>query len=269
MLDAVASRPGEVPILLADQGEAKRSSAAFSTVKVSARGHVALDPDRRLSQALKVAGYPATAFVAATARSCSSSSANCHAPPSRWNRISKETPMNRRNLLSRGLLAALAFAARSRPSSPQQPDLSRKAVVDDPVAPKRAGKTYDVTVVEFFDYNCPYCRRMEPVLNALLHSTRRYGSCTGTGRSSDLPRVRRPRRPSRANGRAGMPPFTRRCMTSPARLDSAGVKAAAAKARVDWPRLQRDLKTRGAEIDACSRAPMASPKRSVSTGRRR
>ena len=39
-------------------------------------------------------------------------------------------------------------------------------------------------------------------------------------------------------------------MTSPARLDSAGVKAAAAKAKVDWPRLQRDLKNRGAEIDA-------------------
>lgn len=56
--------------------------------------------------------------------------------------------MNRRNLLSRGLLAALAFAAPITPLMAQQPDLSRKAVVDDPVAPKRAGRTYDVTVVE-------------------------------------------------------------------------------------------------------------------------
>ena len=79
--------------------------------------------------------------------------------------------MNRRNLLFRGALAALAFAVPMTPAvGQQQPDLSRKAVVDDPVAPKRAGTAYDVTVVEFFDYNCPYCRRMEPVLNALLRS---------------------------------------------------------------------------------------------------
>jgi hypothetical protein len=45
--------------------------------------------------------------------------------------------MNRRNLLSRGLLAALAFAAPITPLMAQQPDLSRKAVVDDPVAQAR------------------------------------------------------------------------------------------------------------------------------------
>ena len=39
-------------------------------------------------------------------------------------------------------------------------------------------------------------------------------------------------------------------LAAPARLDSAGIRAAAVKAKVDWPRLQRDLKTRGAEIDA-------------------
>ena len=79
--------------------------------------------------------------------------------------------MNRRNLLFPGILAALAFAVPMTPAvGQQQPDLSRKAVIDDPVAPKRAGTAYDVTVVEFFDYNCPYCRRMEPVLNALLRS---------------------------------------------------------------------------------------------------
>jgi hypothetical protein len=48
-------------------------------------------------------------------------------------------------------------------------------------------------------------------------------------------------------------------MTSPARLDSAGVKAAAAKAKVDWPRLQRDLKTVAPKSTRCSRAPIASP----------
>ena len=39
-------------------------------------------------------------------------------------------------------------------------------------------------------------------------------------------------------------------MTSPGKLDSAGIKAAATRAKVDWPRLQRDLMGHGADIDA-------------------
>ena len=177
--------------------------------------------------------------------------------------------MNRRNLLSRGLLAALAFAAPISPVIAQQPDLSRKAVVDDPVAPKRAGKTYDVTVVEFFDYNCPYCRRMEPVLNALLRSDPRvrvvYRDWPIFGPASR--EASRAAVASQWQGRHTA--FHEALMTSPARLDSAGVKAAAAKARVDWPRLQRDLKSRGAEIDALLTRTDGIAKRSVSTGRRR
>ncbi|KMS52493.1 hypothetical protein [Sphingobium cupriresistens] len=71
--------------------------------------------------------------------------------------------MNRRNLLSRGFLSAFTIASPLMPAVAQQrSELSRKAVVDDPVAPKRADAGYDVTVVELFDYNCPYCRRMSP-----------------------------------------------------------------------------------------------------------
>jgi protein-disulfide isomerase len=157
--------------------------------------------------------------------------------------------MNRRNLLSRGLLAALAFTAPIAPAIAQQPDLSRKAVVDDPVAPKRAGKTYDVTVVEFFDYNCPYCRRMEPVLNALLRTDPKlrivYRDWPIFG-----PASREAARAAIASQWQGKhAAFHDALLASPARLDSAGIRAAAAKARVDWPRLQRDLKTHGADID--------------------
>ncbi len=34
----------------------------------------------------------------------------------------------------------------------------------DPAAPVAGNPKGDVTVVEFFDYNCPYCRRVAPVL---------------------------------------------------------------------------------------------------------
>ncbi len=40
----------------------------------------------------------------------------------------------------------------------------------DPVAGNKNGK---VTVVEFFDYNCPYCRRAKPIVEKLLKSDSR------------------------------------------------------------------------------------------------
>lgn len=64
MLDAAASRNGEVPILLVDQGEAPATVAGFLSREGIGAKHVALDPSRSLSGAFQVAGYPATAFVA-------------------------------------------------------------------------------------------------------------------------------------------------------------------------------------------------------------
>lgn len=65
MLDAAASRNGEVPILLVDQSEAPATVAGFLSREGIGAKHVALDPSRSLSGAFQVAGYPATAFVAA------------------------------------------------------------------------------------------------------------------------------------------------------------------------------------------------------------
>ncbi len=40
----------------------------------------------------------------------------------------------------------------------------------DPNAPVLANAEGDVTVVEFFDYNCPYCRRVMPTVEALTEA---------------------------------------------------------------------------------------------------
>ena len=40
----------------------------------------------------------------------------------------------------------------------------------DPNAPVLGNPDGDVTVVEFFDYNCPYCRKVKPEVEALLSS---------------------------------------------------------------------------------------------------
>ena len=44
----------------------------------------------------------------------------------------------------------------------------RQSLEQDPNAPVLGNPQGDVTVVEFFDYNCPYCRRVKPHMEKLL-----------------------------------------------------------------------------------------------------
>lgn len=44
----------------------------------------------------------------------------------------------------------------------------RDLIERDPNAPVLGNPDGDVTVVEFFDYNCPYCRRVKPEVRALI-----------------------------------------------------------------------------------------------------
>lgn len=133
--------------------------------------------------------------------------------------------MNRRNLVSRGVLVAFALMLPVAPvAAQQQPDMSRKAVVDDPVAPKRGAAGYDVSIVEFFDYNCPYCRRMKPVLNHLLASDPKvrivyrdwpiFGPASREAAKAAIA--------SQWQGRHAA--FHEALLTSPGKLDSAGIQ---------------------------------------------
>jgi protein-disulfide isomerase len=47
---------------------------------------------------------------------------------------------------------------------------NRDALEQDPNAPVLGNPDGDVTIVEFFDYNCPYCKRVKPEMEALLAS---------------------------------------------------------------------------------------------------
>lgn len=44
----------------------------------------------------------------------------------------------------------------------------RDVLEDDPNAPVLGNPNGDVTIVEFFDYNCPFCRRVKPEISELM-----------------------------------------------------------------------------------------------------
>jgi protein-disulfide isomerase len=44
----------------------------------------------------------------------------------------------------------------------------KKDLVDDPNAPIFGNPTGDITLVEFFDYRCPYCRQVESFFRTLI-----------------------------------------------------------------------------------------------------
>ena len=48
----------------------------------------------------------------------------------------------------------------------------QQELYDDPGAPVAGNPQGDVSIVEFFDYRCPYCKQVEPALEALLAEDR-------------------------------------------------------------------------------------------------
>jgi protein-disulfide isomerase len=46
--------------------------------------------------------------------------------------------------------------------------LTESAVLRDPDIPVAGNADGDITVVEYFDYNCPYCRKVEPELRQVV-----------------------------------------------------------------------------------------------------
>jgi thiol-disulfide isomerase/thioredoxin len=65
------------------------------------------------------------------------------------------------------IAAALAAASMSAPAWAQAAGgdiLSREAVLRDPAIPDLGNSQGDVTIVEYFDYQCPYCKKTAPEL---------------------------------------------------------------------------------------------------------
>jgi protein-disulfide isomerase len=79
---------------------------------------------------------------------------------------------SRKRRASRAYLCAVAVAvvSLSAVALGEQPDdiLSRDSVLRDPDIPSLGNPNGNLTVVEFFDYQCPYCKKFAPELAKLV-----------------------------------------------------------------------------------------------------
>lgn len=74
---------------------------------------------------------------------------------------------SRRHLLT--LLGGAALLASAPMAVRAQGEPKEDEVLRDPDNPVFGNADGDVTIVEWFDFNCPYCRRLEPELRQVVH----------------------------------------------------------------------------------------------------
>ena len=126
-----------------------------------------------------------------------------------------------------------------------------EALINGPSAVSLGNPAGDVTVVEFFDYQCPICRRVHPDVEALVKEdgkirlVHKHWPVFGPA-STHAARLALAARWQ--EGRYA--PVHDALMRLPGKLEEARIDEAAQKAGLDLAVLERDQTRRAAEIDA-------------------
>jgi protein-disulfide isomerase len=123
----------------------------------------------------------------------------------------------------------------------------RQELLADPTSPVAGNPKGDVTIVEFFDYRCPYCKQVEPSLEALLREDRQiriiYKELPILGKDS----VYATRVALAARKQAKYEAFHAAMMAAKGQIDEKVVFQVAASAGLDIEQVKTDMKS--AEID--------------------
>jgi protein-disulfide isomerase len=80
--------------------------------------------------------------------------------------------LNRRSMLNSlaGSVAALGTGMLSAPVRAETEEVLTEALVlRDPEIPVAGNAAGDISIVEYFDYQCPYCRKVDPELQQVVH----------------------------------------------------------------------------------------------------
>jgi protein-disulfide isomerase len=136
-----------------------------------------------------------------------------------------------------------AVAALQADETGKQKELlaAAKNTLVDPADPVGGNPHGDVTIVEFFDTRCPYCRKLEPTMADLLardHGVRVVfkdlpilGPASVLGSKALLA----------AQRQGGYEKLRDAIMSGPPQTTKAMIQEAAQRLALDWPRLERDM----------------------------
>ena len=145
--------------------------------------------------------------------------------------------------LLRDAITALQMEEERQKSSAARGAISElnQALTRNPGDPVAGNPNGDVTVVEFYDVRCPYCRRMLPVLAELIRRDPNvrvvYKDFPILGPASTL----NARALLAAHKQGGYFKLHTVLMTGAPVGDQDGLRAATGRAGLDWERLQRDM----------------------------
>ena len=124
----------------------------------------------------------------------------------------------------------------------------------DPGVPFIGSEAADVTIISFIDYNCPYCKQMQPELAALVASDPRVRILTKEWPIFGDPSELAARTAIAAQYQDKYEAVHNAFMGSPTPIaGEADVQRLARSAGVDMIRLERDLTTHAADIDVVLR----------------
>jgi protein-disulfide isomerase len=136
-----------------------------------------------------------------------------------------------------------AVAALQAEETGKQKELlaAAKNALIDPADPVGGNPHGDVTIVEFFDTRCPYCRKLEPTMADLL--ARDHGVRVAF---KDLPilgpaSVLGSKALLAAQRQGGYEKLRDAIMSGPPQTTKAMIQEAAQRLALDWPRLERDM----------------------------
>jgi protein-disulfide isomerase len=150
-------------------------------------------------------------------------------------------------LLAASLVVTSSVFAQSDFAVPPAP--SKADFFKPGLAPVRRSPRYNLTIVYFFDYQCPACRKYTPQVSSVFDQDPRlriiYRDTPIFGPNSTV--AARLAIASQFQGRHEA--FHRALMIERPPLIEPALRHAAAVARVAWPRLLRDLAANRAQID--------------------
>lgn len=124
----------------------------------------------------------------------------------------------------------------------------RAEFFEDPGAPVAGNQQGDVAVIEFFDYRCPYCKRVHPTIQALLRDDRNIKFIFKEWPILGPPSVYAARAALAARNQGKYTEFHAALMDSRGSLDEAAVLRAATSVGLDVDRLKREMESQSSKF---------------------